>query len=77
MYKKIVVETNDGRTLIGKPYKVISSSPILFDYPPYATEQDFHELSEILRMYVLSTADIKRWHIEQESEESMGYERKD
>ena len=77
MYKKIVVETNDGRTLIGKPYKVISSSPILFDYPPHATEQDFNELSEILRMYVLSTADIKRWYIEQESEELVGYERKD
>ena len=69
MYKKILVVTNDGRTLIGKPYKVISSSQILFDYSPYATEQDFHELDEILRMYVLSTADIKRWNIEQESEE--------
>lgn len=69
MYKKIVVETNNGHTLIGKPYKVISSSPILFDYPPYATEQDFDELNDILRMYVLSTADIKRWYIEQESED--------
>lgn len=69
MCKKIIVETNDGRTLIGKPYKVISSSPILFDYPPDATEQDFNELNEILRMYVLSTADIKRWYIEQESED--------
>ena len=69
MYKKIVVETNDGHMLIGKPYKVISSSPTLFDYLPYATEQDFHELSEILRIYVLSTADIKRWYIEQESED--------
>ena len=77
MYKKIVVETNDGRTLIGKPYKVISSSPILFDYLPYATEQDFNELNEILRMYVLSTANVKRWYIEQESEELVGYERKD
>ena len=76
MYKKIVVETNDGRMIIGKPYKVISSSPILFDYPPYATEQDFHELDEILRMYLLSTVDIKRWYIEQESEELIGYERK-
>ena len=66
MYKKIVVETDDGRMLIGKPYKVISSSPILFDYLPYATEQDFHELNEILRIYVLSTADIKCWYIEQE-----------
>ena len=63
--------------LIGKPYKVISSSPILFDYSPYATEQDFHELDEILRMYVLSTENIKRWYIEQESEELMDYERKD
>ena len=69
MYKKIVVETNDGRVLIGKPYKVISSRPILFDYSPHATEQDFHELNEILRMYVLSTADIKRWYIKQESED--------
>lgn len=77
MYKKIVVETNNGCTLIGKPYKVISSSPILFDYPPHPTEQDFHELNEILRMYVLSAADIKRWHIEQEREELVGYERKD
>ena len=77
MYKMIVVETNDGRMLIGKPYKVISSSPILFDYPSYATEHDFHELNEILRMYVLSTADIKRWYIEQEREELMDYERKD
>ena len=77
MHKKIIVEANDGHTLIGKPYKVISSSPTLFDYPPHATEQDFNELNEILRMYVLSTVDIKRWYIEQESEESMGYERKD
>ena len=69
MYKKVVVETNDGRMLIGKPYKVISSSPVLFDYLPYATEQDFNELNEILQMYALSTADIKRWYIEQESEE--------
>ena len=69
MYKMIVVETNDGRMLIGKPYKVISSSPILFDYLPYATEQDFHELNEIVRMYLLSTADIKHWYIEQESED--------
>ena len=77
MYKTIVVETNDGCMLIGKPYKVISSSPILFDYPPYATEQDFHELDEILRMYLLSTSDIKRWHIEQEREVLVDYERKD
>ena len=72
MYKKIVVETNDGRTLIGKPYKVICSSPVMFDYPPYVTEQDFHELNEILRMHALSTANIKRWYIEQESEELVG-----
>ena len=77
MYKMIVLETNDGRTLIGKPYKVISSSPILFDYLPHATEQDFHELNEILRRHVLSTADIKRWHIERESEDLVDYERKD
>ena len=77
MYKKIVIEINDGRILLGKPYKVISSSPVLFDYPPYATEQDFNEISEILRIYVLSTADIKRWYVEQESEDLVGYERKD
>ena len=77
MYKKIVVETNDGRMLIGKPYKVISSSPVMFDYPPYVTEQDLHELNDILWIYVLSTADIKRWYIEQEREEFVGYERKD
>ena len=69
MYKKIVVETNDGRMLIGKSYKVISSSPVIFDYPPCSTEQDFHKLNEILRIHVLSTADIKRWYIEQESED--------
>ena len=72
MYKKIVVETNDGRMLIGKSYKVMYSSPVMFDYLPYATEQDFNELNEILRIYVLSAADIKRWYIEQESEESVG-----
>ena len=69
MYKKIVIEINDGRILLGKPYKVISSSPVLFDYPPYATEQDFNEISEILRIYVLSTADIKRWYIKREIED--------
>lgn len=72
MYKKIVVETNDGRMLIGKPYKVMCSSPVMFDYRPYATEQDFNELNEILQMYALSTANIKRWYIKQESEELIG-----
>lgn len=77
MYKKIVVETNDGRMLIGKPYKVMYSSPIMFDYPPYVTEQDFNKLNEILRMYALSTSNVKCWYIEQESEEFVGYEGKD
>ena len=63
--------------LIGKPYKVMYSSPVMFDYPPYVTEQDLHEVNDILWMYTLSTADIKCWYIEQEKEELAGYDRKD
>ena len=66
MRKKIVFKTRTGFTLYGDVYDDNKNSPMLFDYAPRRTQQDFEELDKALDKHQVDFNDVERWWIEEE-----------
>ena len=65
MYRRIVFKTRTGFTLYGDRYEVDKNSPILFDYSPHRTKQDFDELDKALSKYRCDNNMMERWWTEE------------
>lgn len=65
MKKRVVFKTKTGFTLYGDKYEVDESSPVLFDYPPCHTKQDFDELDKALNKYRCDHDRMERWWTEE------------
>lgn len=69
VYERIIIKTRNGYRLKGNVYEVDKSSPIVFNYPPYNTKQDFDELNKVMRAYRVNDREIERWWTEEVKEE--------
>lgn len=65
MYKRIIIMTHYGRKIVGDIYKVDKTSPIIFAYPPYSTNQEFDELGKLRLAYAITIDEIERWWSEE------------
>lgn len=64
MKNRIVINKRSGSTVYGNWYEVDFSSPCLFGYPPYNTEQEFSELDKAINKNDLILSDISSWHVQ-------------
>ena len=70
MRKRIVFKTRTGFILYGDKYEIDKNSPVLFDYPPHRSKQDFNELNKALNKYRCDDDSMERWWVEEVSDES-------
>lgn len=65
MKKRIVIKARTGYTLYGNWYEADQSSPVVFDYRPYTTKQDFKQFEKAMYMYRIDFSSISNWYIEE------------
>lgn len=63
--KRIVIITKSGFVLYGDFYEVDIHSPIIFDYSPHNTGQDYLEFEKAMLKYRVNFNGVERWYVEE------------